>query len=1277
MADEIRQDLSFDVAKALDNLKALDKSMASYESRLGQSVKAMDFFNKKGGGTVALLKKLAADGDAAARALGKVSAISGQVGSKGATSTATAPNVDQYIKRLSSMYSISEKATTAQKRSFQNAITSTAEYAAKNKVSIGQVIAQSQNLDKSFSGTANSMANRLAKLDQASKTHLNSVGQSVQKLTVDFKTMARIVTTQLIVRALSDLRNVMRGAVSSAVEFQTSVAEIGTIAPVQNLDMLAERVRTISDAFNTPLDKTAKGYYQTISNQIGSTADEFDTFVESAAKFSKVAVTDLDSAVNLGSGTLNAFGKTAAESEDTFAKFFTTIKQGRITGPELAQSLGSVSPLASKLGVELEELNSALATITIQGVAVDKATTQLRGVFNSLLKPTKEMSAGLRELGFSSGQEILQAYDLQTALRKVVGTTDGSAESVAKLIPRVRGLTGGISLVDDQAEHFTKTMQAQGDALQDVYGKANKLVTSQESFKVTKELNELTNYLTTQFGESVLEAADNMIELTGGAETLKDVLSAIGPTLPYFAAGVTTIGAALAAMAVHSKLAAVGLKGLTGPLGLLVAAPAAYSLGNYIGQSIVESWTAEQRAFDKLMKDELKSRQGKASEELRIEREKAKELQALLARQSAEANKQLFAIANEGVSGNKEHVANFRFITDAIIREATRASQEAKNRFENLGKDVLSSEQRTSKLRTQLDDSVFENRIKKQSEIKKVFALTARAGEIAAKAEQAMRKATTEGQRGGAQEDFKRAEAFAKQALSLAEGTDNAVLQQRAISAIEAITRKNISAEQTYQKTLAGSRAELANRAKVEEQRVSSLKNKQKELLKAFTLYDKKSGELLSGEDRANKLTTGHKKLQEFIQLASQGKPLDVSAMLSYANVSTQLAKEMDSFRIKELLATEASVAQLHHDIQNRLKPVYVELSSTGALKKLTGVEVTGPQSQAKATKQLAAEQNELIAVQAKYTTAGNQSAVATQTLQQRLKEVDTSAQGLGTTFAAMFAVVDNQFGFSEDANMFAGMKDALQTIRQAADGDAVSLEKLKAAAENLRNLESEQSTVSSFLTGDFKADVNEAILALGKLIQAREALKKIQAETPGQMSQDAVGARLQEINSYQQVLEKPKQDAAAMGNSLGNARAAMDGAVSPSTMLMANWQSIARSAQAAATAATNMGGPSIPMGDPRMQYHASGGPARGTDIIPAMLSAGEYVVNAKSSRQFYSQLSAINAGMKPVYRETGGSVTNIGDVSINVTETKSPKQTARDVMTAFRREMRRGSARL
>ena len=94
--------------------------------------------------------------------------------------------------------------------------------------------------------------------------------------------------------------------------------------------------------------------------------------------------------------------------------------------------------------------------------------------------------------------------------------------------------------------------------------------------------------------------------------------------------------------------------------------------------------------------------------------------------------------------------------------------------------------------------------------------------------------------------------------------------------------------------------------------------------------------------------------------------------------------------------------------------------------------------------------------------------------------------------------------------------------------------------------------------------------------------------------------------------------------------------------------------------------------------FRAHGG--RGQDTIPAMLSKDEFVVNARSSRQFFSQISAMNAGQEPAFREQGGSVTNIGDVNVNVTGgsgSETPDVLGRQIANSLRRELRRQTSAL
>jgi hypothetical protein len=125
----------------------------------------------------------------------------------------------------------------------------------------------------------------------------------------------------------------------------------------------------------------------------------------------------------------------------------------------------------------------------------------------------------------------------------------------------------------------------------------------------------------------------------------------------------------------------------------------------------------------------------------------------------------------------------------------------------------------------------------------------------------------------------------------------------------------------------------------------------------------------------------------------------------------------------------------------------------------------------------------------------------------------------------------------------------------------------------------------------------------------------------------------------------------------------------------IAAWNSVAQAARDAATAAASVpgsGGSAVTASRGGLIYRAGGGfTPRGTDTIPAMLSPGEFVVNASASRKFFSQLVAMNSGKAPAYRETGGSV---GDITINVNESASPKSTAREVATLIRREIQRGT---
>jgi TP901 family phage tail tape measure protein len=120
--------------------------------------------------------------------------------------------------------------------------------------------------------------------------------------------------------------------------------------------------------------------------------------------------------------------------------------------------------------------------------------------------------------------------------------------------------------------------------------------------------------------------------------------------------------------------------------------------------------------------------------------------------------------------------------------------------------------------------------------------------------------------------------------------------------------------------------------------------------------------------------------------------------------------------------------------------------------------------------------------------------------------------------------------------------------------------------------------------------------------------------------------------------------------------------------------QAALQAARACAAATTACGGGRV-TASRGGRYFASGG--RGTDTIAARLSPGEFIINARSARTFFPQLQAINAGQQPVYREQGGSVTNVGDVNVTVQGGDNSQQTIREIANGLRRELSRGTIKL
>jgi TP901 family phage tail tape measure protein len=252
-------------------------------------------------------------------------------------------------------------------------------------------------------------------------------------------------------------------AVAKANEYQKALSNVTTLTDQSTAETVAmsKALLQLDPALGSTTDLT-NGLYQAISAG-AETTEQAMQITKDSAMFAKAALTDTATAVDVLTTASNAYGSDVVSSEHAANVFFTTIREGKVTGEELASTIGQSIPLFASLNVPLEELSAGLATMTKQGVNSANATTQLNAIMNSFLKPSGEMSEALQRMGYESGAAFIEAEGLSGAMEFLQEESQGSADKLAGLLPNTRALRGAMALSGQGAEIFAETMEAMGD----------------------------------------------------------------------------------------------------------------------------------------------------------------------------------------------------------------------------------------------------------------------------------------------------------------------------------------------------------------------------------------------------------------------------------------------------------------------------------------------------------------------------------------------------------------------------------------------------------------------------------------------------------------------------------------------------------------------------------------------------------------------------------------------------------------------------------------------
>lgn len=246
-------------------------------------------------------------------------------------------------------------------------------------------------------------------------------------------------------------------SVVQADKWQKSFANVSTLVDTAAVDVqgMSKELLGLDGSLGSAAELT-DGLYQALSASVEPS--QAVKFVGESAQFAKAALVDTNTAVDVITTGLNAYGLEADKAGSISDKLFTVIKTGKTTGDELASTIGSSIPLAANMGISFDELGASIAIMTRQGISAAESTTQFNAVVNGFLKPSDNMAASLAEMGFASGEAAIESLGFKGALDKVAESTGGSKEELAKLFGNTRALRGALALTGKGAADFDEVL---------------------------------------------------------------------------------------------------------------------------------------------------------------------------------------------------------------------------------------------------------------------------------------------------------------------------------------------------------------------------------------------------------------------------------------------------------------------------------------------------------------------------------------------------------------------------------------------------------------------------------------------------------------------------------------------------------------------------------------------------------------------------------------------------------------------------------------------------
>lgn len=337
----------------------------------------------------------------------------------------------------------------------------------------------------------------------------NAVNQRIR--TIGYLTSA-IITAPMVAAG--------KASFNMAKEYEYSMQKIvgltGTSQAV--VDRWGASIKAMAREFGKSPQEIADALYFIASSGI-ATSDALDV-LRVSVKAAAAGLGQTADIANYLTSVLNAYRGTGVTATYATDVLVAAVREGKAEAQGFAAAMGGVIPIASKMGVEIDQVAGAMAAITLTGSTAAQSGVYLKNIFNALYKEADKgqkamTSASLALDGMNTSyadlRKILRDQGVIALVEKIRTLTSEYGETlVAQVFPEIRAMTGMMSLMG-------KNFAYNNSIMKEITESSGSLATAFEKVSQTTKIRydralQSVNVSLIELGQSIASAVIPLLE---------------------------------------------------------------------------------------------------------------------------------------------------------------------------------------------------------------------------------------------------------------------------------------------------------------------------------------------------------------------------------------------------------------------------------------------------------------------------------------------------------------------------------------------------------------------------------------------------------------------------------------------------------------------------------------------------------------------------------------------------------------------------------------------